>query len=256
MSLTTFSAFYYGFEFDSDFRYIDFDEGSGALQAEVALGSYTPTEMALVIQEAMNAVGTLTYVATFNRSDRSFTISSTANFDLLVSSGLASNKAYPAFGFTGVDRTGASTYTGGFAGSEYLPQFILQDHISTDNLQKLINPSINKSADGTVEVIRFGTEKFMQCNIKYATDLHIGGGSFKNNPSGVSDLQTFMQYITNKKPVEFMPNELSRNTYQKLLLESTVEEKDGTGYLLKELYDKGLPNIFETGIMRFRLIEN
>lgn len=254
MSLSTFSVFYYGFEFDTDTQYIDFDEGSGALQAEVELGSFTPTEMALNIQEAMNSVGVLTYTVTFNRADRSFTIDSTANFDLLVSSGVSANKAYPAFGFTGSDRTSASTYTGGFSGNEYLPQFVLQDHISTENLQKLVMPSINKSASGVVEVIRFGVEKFMQCNIKFATNLHIGGNHFKNNPSGVEDLQAFMQYITQKKPVEFMEDELTRSTYQKMLLESTVEERDGTGYLLKELYDKGLPDIYETGLLRFRLV--
>lgn len=256
MSLTTFSTFYYAFEFDEDTRYIDFNEGASDLQAEVVLGSYTPTEMALVIQEAMNAVGTLTYTVTFNRSSRSFTISSTANFDLLVSSGASSNKAYPAMGFTGADRTGASTYTGGHAGSEYFPQFVLQDHISTDNLQSLVSPAVNKSASGRVEVVRFGTEKFLQCNIKYVTDLHIGGSSFKNNPNGVSDLRDFMQYITQKKPIEYMEDEGNRSVFQKLILESTTEERDGTGYLLKELYDKGLPNIFETGIMRFRLVED
>lgn len=256
MSLTTFSAFYYDFEFDADSRYLCIDEGSGELIAELQLGEYTPTDMAIVIQSALNDVGTLGYTVTFNRSDRSFTISATGNFDLLVSSGSVATQGYSKFGFTGADRTGAATYTGSPAGNEYLPQFILQDHISTDNYQKLVSPSINKSAAGDVEVIRFGTEKFLQCNIKFITNKVSDGKVIRYNPTGVEDFQSFMQYIIQKKPIEYMPNELSRNTYQKFILESTELDSKGTGYKLKELYDKGLPNFFESGPLVFRLVED
>lgn len=256
MSLTTFSVFYYDFEFTDDFQYIDFDEGSGELTATVAVGSYTPTEMAEQIQDAMNAVGTLTYVVTFNRSDRTFTIESTAgNFDLLVTSGSSANKAYSKFGFTGADRTGDDEYTGVAAGFEYIPQFILQDHIPTENFQSLIDPSINRSSTGKVEVIRFGVEKFLQCNIKFATDLAMDGRVIRNNPDGVNDLIALMQYLMTKKPAEYMPDKANRNTFQKLILESTGSERDGSGFKLKELYDQGLPNFFETGNLVFRLIE-
>lgn len=256
MSLTTFSAFYYNFEFDGDSQYFCIDEGSGELIAEVALGEYTPTDMALVIQEALNNVGTLGYTVAFNRADRSFTISATGNFDLLVSSGSVTQQSYPRFGFTGADRTGASSYTGSHSGNEYLPQFILQDHISTDNYQKLVSPSVNKSAAGDVEVIRFGVEKFLQCNIKFITNKISDGKVIRYNPTGVEDAQAFMQYITQKKPLEYMPNELSRNTYQKMVLESTELDNKGTGYKLKEMYDRGLPNFFETGPLVFRLVED
>lgn len=256
MSLTTFSVFYYNFEFDGDSRYFCFDEGGGELIAEIALGEYTPTDAALAVQEAFNNVGALGYTVSFNRTDRSFTISvASGTVDLLVSSGSAAGQAYSKIGFTGADRTGAATYTGSPAGNEYLPQFILQDHISTDNYQKLVSPSVNKSAAGDVEVIRFGTEKFLQCNIKFVTNKVSDGKVIRYNPTGVEDLQSFMQYIMQKKPIEFMPNELSRNTYQKMILESTESDSKGTGYKLKELYDKGLPYFFETGPLTFRLVE-
>lgn len=256
MSLTTFSVFYYDFEFNADYQYIDFNEGGPDLQAVVEFGEYTPTEMATVIEDALNTAGALTYTVTFNRQNRNFTIAATGTFDLLVTSGASANKAFSKFGFTGADRTGAATYTGGPAGSEYLPQFILQDHVSTDNFQGLVNPAINKSANGRVEVVRFGIEKFLKCNIKFATNLSIGGSDFKYNSTGVEDLQAFMQYITQKKPIEFMPDTGTRTTFQTFILESTPEDKSGTDYLLKELYDKGLPNIFETGVLVFRLIED
>jgi len=257
MSLTTFSVFYYDFEIDSDAYQISFDEGAGELTADVDFGSYTPTELAVAIKTAMDATGLLTYTVTFNRADRNFTISSTAAFDLLVSSGASAVKAFSRFGFTGADLTGLSTYTGGESGDAYFPQFILQDHVSSDNWQSLIKPSVNLTASGQVEVIRFGVEKFIQMNIKYITDLANApdGKAIRKNPTGVADLQRFLQFVTLKKRVEFMPNELARSTFQTVLLETTDKEKDGTGYLLKELYDKGLPNIFETGKLVWRLIE-
>lgn len=256
MSLTTFSVFYFYYEFNSDFQYIDFSEGGPDLQATVDFGEYTPTEMATAIEDALNNAGALTYTVTFNRQARTFTIAASGPFELLVNSGASSNKAFSKFGFTGADRTGAATYTGGPAGSEYLPQFILQDHVSTDNFQGLVSPSVNKSASGRVEVVRFGIEKFLRCNIKFATNMMIGGNDFRYNANGVEDLQEFMQYLTQKKPVEFMPDTANRSTFQTFILESTPEDKTGTDYLLKELYDKGLPNIFETGVLTFRLIED
>ncbi len=255
MSLTTFSIFYYDFEIDADNYQISFDEGGGELTADIEFGSYTPTELATEVKTAMDAAGTLVYTVTFNRSTRTYTISSTAAFDLLISSGASAVKAFSKIGFTGVDQTGASTYSGSPAGDFYAPQFILQDHISTDNHQNLIKPSVNLTASGQVEVIRFGVEKFLSLNIKYITNLVMDGRVIKSNSTGIADAQRFLQFVTLKKRVEFMPNELSRNTFQTLILDSTEQQKDGTGYILKELYDKGLPNIFETGKLVWRLIE-
>jgi hypothetical protein len=255
MSLDTFSIFYYGFEITDSSRYISFDEGGGELTATLTMGSYTPTDIATEAQTALNAAGALTYTVTFNRSTRTFTIAATGTFSLLVSSGTSGASAFSMFGFTGTDRTSAATYTGGVAGSEYRPQFILQDHISTDNFQKLVSPKVNKAANGSVEVVRFGTEKFLQVNLKYITNKESDGRVIKYNASGVSDAQYFMRWITLKKEVEFMPSISDRSTYQSFILESTPDDKDGTGYKLKELYDKGLPNFFETGPLVFRLIE-
>lgn len=256
MSLTTFSIFYYNFEADDDHRYLAFDEGSGELQASLELGSFTPTDMATNIQTAMNEVGSNSYVVTFNRDDRSFTIeSTTGNFDLLVLTGTSGSSIFSVIGFTGADRTGDDEYTGGESGDFYEPQFILQDHIPTDNYQKLVSPAVNKSAEGMVEVIRFGTEKFLQLNIKYATNKVSDGRIIKYNPEGVEDLVRFMQFIMQKKEIEYMPNINSRSTFQKVLLEQTQDEPKGTGFKLRELYDKGLPNYFETGPLVFRLIE-
>lgn len=257
MSLSTFSTFYYGFEVTADTRYLCFNEGGSEIIADVELGSYTPTELAVIIKTALDTAGALTYTVAFNRSTRSFTISSTSTFALLVSSGSATASVFSVIGFTGADRTGASSYAGGTSGSEYKPQFILQDHIAIEDWQELVKPSVQTTANGKVEVVRFGIEKFMQCNIKFATNLNIAadGINLKNNPTGVEDLRAFMQYLITKKPVEFMKDLADRNTFQTFILEKTDNDSKGTGYKLVELYSKNLPNFFETGKLVFRLIE-
>ncbi len=258
MSLSTFSLFYFNFEINEDFRYINFDEGSGELTATIELGAYTATEIANQVASAMNAVGTYAYTVVFNRDSRSFTIASlSGSFDLLVSTGSSAASAFSVIGFEGSDRTGTNTYTGGESGDFYEPQFILQDYVPSENFQGSIAQTVIITASGQVEVVRFGVEKFIQMNIKYINNKADASDSkiFKYNPTGLEDAQRFMQYLMTKKPVEFMANIGSRNTFQQVLLESTPTEKDGTGYQLKELYDKGLPNFFETGKLVFRVIE-
>lgn len=255
MSLETFSVFYYGFEFDADHQYIDFSEGGPQLTASVELGAFNPEDLAVKITTAMNVAGALTYSCTFNRTTRIFTISSSGTFSLLIATGTSGAKAFDVFGFYGSNRTGSSSYSGIASGFVYEPQFIIQDHISTDNFQRLVMPSVNKSADGSVEVIRFGTEKFIQANFKFITNKESDNRIIKNNQSGIEDAQDFLQWAIFKKPIDYMPDISIKTNYQKVILESTPDNKDGTGYKLKEMYDRGLPGFFETGTLVFRLIE-
>ena len=255
MSLSTFSIFYYNFEITSSNKYISFDEGSGEIVAEIQTGSYTASELGTAIKTALEDVGGLTYTVTFNRTSRSFTIQAGSNFSLLVSSGTSGLSAFGILGFTGADRTGASTYTGGNAGSAYEPQFIIQDHVGKEDYQRLVDPSVLKTANGRVEVVRFGISKFIQMNFKYLTDKPSDGNVIKNNPNGLADIRSFMQFAFLKKPMEFMADISDRNTFDKVILEATPEDAQGTGFRLKELYDKGLPGVFETGVLLFRVVE-
>jgi hypothetical protein len=257
MSLATFSTFYYGFTVTDENKYISFAEGGPELIGEIEVGDWTASELQIKIKTALDIAGANVYTVSFDRATRLFTISTTVNFSLLVASGTSGASIFGLIGFTGADRLMAGTYTGNAAaGDIYNPQFIIQDHISSDNFQKLVNPSINKTASGRVEVIRFGTEKFIQCNFKFITNEAQDGKVIKNNPTGVEDLQRFMQFLIQKKPVEFMKDSAVRSNFQKVLLESFPNASDGTGYQLRELYDRGLPNYFETGIFTFRVLEN
>lgn len=255
--IDTYSIFYFINKVDDGNFYLNFNEGSGELTAEIETGSYTPTDLAEAIESAMNDVGVNTYTVTFNRSDRTFTIASTVNFSLLVATGSnVGSDIYSLIGFITTDRTGASTYTGNAAAQYYEPQFKLQEFVGVDDLQKAVSASINKSASGIIEVVKFGTEKFYEFNIRFITDYDQGvGGPVKTNLSGLSAARLFMQFLIQKDEIEFMPDISDRATYFKIILESTSEEKNGTGYRLKELYDKGLPGYFETGKLVFRFVE-
>jgi hypothetical protein len=257
MSLTTFSVFYFGHTVTAENNKIDFKEAVPELTATLNVGTYSLTDFVSEIKRALDAAGANTYTVSVNRTTRFITISTTATFELLVSSGShAGTSAFTLMGFTGADRTGAMTYTGDSAsGSAYYPQFVLQDHISTDDWQSSIMATVNKSANGEIEVVRFGTERFLQANIKYITDKQMDGNIIKNNQSGVDDAREFMQYITTKAEIEYMSDEDTPSTFQTVRLESTPDDRDGLTYKLKELYDKGLPGIFDTGPLKFRLVE-
>lgn len=258
MALSTFSTFYYGHTITSDNQYINFDEGSGDVAATIAIGSYTPTDFATAIQTAMNAAGTFTYTVTFNRSARTITIAtSDGNFSLLAASGNNVDfGAWTLMGFASTDLSGAATYTGDTtSGSVYNPPFKLQDYISSSDWRQASSATVNKSASGRVEVIKFGDEQFIQANIKYVTNItQPDSNIIKNDASNVANLRTFMQYIINKRPFEFMPDIDTVATFEEVLLESSPGYKDGTGYKLKELYDQGLPGYYETGPLVLRVV--
>jgi len=255
INATTFSLFYFNFDVDKSNRFLNFKEGAGPeLTASVAVGSHTFTEILTEVKTAMDAVGALVYTVTGDRDTREITISSTSAFDLLISSGTqVGSSVFATIGFTGADLTGLTTYTGNPAGQIYEPQFKLQSFISSEDSQESVNASVNTTANGEVEVIRFGLAKFIEMNIRYGTDLKADGKVIKNNPTGLTDLRTFMQFITTKAPVEFMIDIDTRSTFQKVILESTPSSRQGIGYRLNERYDNNLPGYFDTGPLTFRI---
>lgn len=259
--LPNFSQFYYGYEITAEpyNGYINVDEGTGEIAIEVPVGSYTLTELALSVQNALNTQGTLDYVVSINRATRRFTISANTAFDILANTGTnVGSSIYSLLGFTtAADYTGLSSYTGeNPSGKCYQPQFLLQSYIGPDDWQQRNEAAVNVSASGTqVEVVNFGIAKFAQFDIKFITNKKMDGFVIRNNSSGLEDARDFLQSITSKNFFEFMPNVNAPNTFYKVLLESTPDYQDGTGYRLKELWDQGLPGIFETGILKVRVLE-
>lgn len=256
--IETRSSFFYIDPVDTTNFYLDFDEGGPELTAQVEVGSFTHSELPSAIEAALNAVGALAYTVTFDRVSRKFTISATGSFTLRIASGThVGNDLFPLLGFTGANVGPGTSFEANLqAGTEYRPQFWLQEFVHADDNQMAINPAVNKTANGNVEVVKFGTEKFFEFNIRLATDIDQGGSGFiEDDSDGIGNLRAFMQFAIEKTNLEFMPDRDDKNSFYKVLLESTDASQTGTGYKLKELYDKGLPGYFESGSLKFRLRE-
>ena len=257
MSLETFSAFYYGHNITTDQTSLDFSEGGPEIQANLTVGDYSLTDLLAEVKTQMDTVGGQEYTITVDRNSRLVTISAPGNFELLVDTGSRTDSSiYTLLGFTGSDLTGSNTYTGTLpCGEVYFPQFILQDHVATENFREFIDPSVSISAAGEVEVVKFGDQRFLQCNIRFATDLPQPKiGPIENNPTGVADLRAFMEFITERRKIEYMPDRNDAATFEKLRLETTPEGQTGTSFKLKELFTQGLPGYFDTGILKFRKV--
>lgn len=257
MTIQTKSSFIYGFIIDSESTLLNFNEGIIELTAELNPGSYSLTSMATEVARALNQIGTIEYVVTANRATRVFTISSTANFDLLCNTG--SNvglSGWEVFGFSVLtDKTGQSTYDGDFnAGKLFTPQFHLQDYISFDDWQGFASSSVNESASGVTEIYSLGSRQFSEFNIKYQNNGLSGskGSSIDYDDNGVANLRSFMQFAITKGPIEFMQDRTDSNTFETMILEKSPGSSKGTEFKLKELTSRNLAGWFETGKLKFR----
>ena len=258
MALTTFSKFYYNFQVTRSNNKINFDEGAGELEATVNIGKYTPTTLTVAIKTAMDAAGLLDYTVTFDRDTRIYTISSDSAFDLLLDTGAQSAIGiYAVIGFNqGVDLTGLLTYSGDTsAGSVYNNQFILQDYLGPNKSKEQIDSSINESANGVIETVSFGVRRFIKMSLKWITNLEQNGKIIKNNPTGVEDLEDFLEYLITKGQLEFMPDKDNTAEFFTVIVESLPGSSNGTGYEIKELVDKNVPGYFEINNLKFRVVE-
>jgi len=255
MTIQTKSKFYYMDSVSATTQYVDFDEGAGELTATLTSGSYSLTDFATELARAMTAAGGQTYTVSLNRSTRKITISATGNFSLLLSSGThTASSGLVLAGFSGgSDRASTNSYlAASTVGSEYKPQYFLQKYVPSDNLQKEVMPSINQSASGKVEVLSFGTVKFIEMEIPFCTSLTQSGVAIENNATGEADIRSFLQAAVKKIDFEFMPDRDTETTFEKVILEKTPEDSKGVGYRLKEMLP--LAGYFSTGKLTLRVV--
>jgi hypothetical protein len=257
MQLSTHSKFYFGWQITTSNRYIDFNDGSARV-ATLKLGTYNSLDLAIEITKQMNAVSALDFTVTFNRTTRKYTISSGATFSLLALAGLnAGQSAFTLLGYsTTSDKTAASTYTAeNVSGLQYFTQLYIQSYKDTTTNRKAIDGVVNKSASGIIEVIKFGDERFMEGEFMFITDILQESGSInRTNPTGLADYTTFIEWCSEKAPVEFMKDENTVATFQTLILESTEADSKGLDYDIIEMYDRGLPYYYRSGKLKFRLV--
>lgn len=259
--INTYSSFLYNFEVTSNNKYLDFKEGAGAeITAELETGDFTLEDFMQNVEDAMNDVGSLTYSVTANRQTRIITISvASSTMNLLASTGTnVANGVWSLIGFVATDSGNVTTKSGTSAvGSTYSPQFKLQDYVSHEDFRLNRESTVSESASGLVRLHTFGIDRFIEMNIKFATNIYQpSGGPIINNQSGVDDLRSFMQFIMNKKSFEFIPDVDLPNTFHRVVLESSAGDSNGTGYKLQEQFTRGLAGYFETGIIKLRIIED
>lgn len=260
-TLTTFSKFYYGFEVTASNNKLDFNEGSGEITITIDSGSYTGTEIAVEIQSKLNASsGANTYTCSFNRSTRIFTIASNSAMTLLTNTGSNSaNSIYSSLGYsTASDTSSTTSHAAGSAlGTEYKPQFKLQDYIPKENWIEQLHSAVNETITGEQELFTYGNKNMMQCRIKYITDIPqpASNGVIENNASGVSQARSFLQWVAKKNSVEFMPDRDTPSSYDTYILMKNEYSNDGTTARLKEMYDISLPGYYDTGILLFRKVD-
>ena len=259
--INTYAKFYYGLTVTSANMYLDFDEGSGALVAEVVPGTYTLEDLADAVAQALNDSGSFQYTGSVNRTNRRITITSTGLTDFLAGTGanvVLGSSVFPTLGYAATDVMNATSFPAGNSiGSVYSPQYKLQDYVSHEDSRKNRDATLSKSASGKVEMQSFGVDRFFEFSIKFATDIYQpAGGPIVNNQSGVANLRTFMQWLADKNYAEFMPDANAPSTYFRVVLDSAPGSSDGMGYKLQEQFARGLTGYWESGILTFRIIED
>lgn len=257
MALLTKSKFYFGVSVDTENNVLDIDEGTGSFPVTLAVKAYAPSEIATALSSALNQAGTLNYSVTLNRTTRLLRITASGAFSIRRATGPNSaSNIYSVLGFPGgTDLTGLSQYEGtAGVGFEFEPQFYLLDYVPLEHNVKSVKASINETGSGAVEVIRFGTKRYMECSIDFISDQKfIGDEIWESNVNGVSDALNFMGFAIEKATMEFMPNRLDVANYTKLVLESTESDSQGVGFRLIEMLDYGA-GIYRTGRLVFREI--
>lgn len=246
------SKWYYGHFIDQTNNILSFNDGT-AKTATLNVGDYSLTEFVTEVARALNAASSLTFTTSLDRSTRLITIAGSSNFELSIASGASANP-FGLIGFTGSDRTGTNTYTGNVAsGSEFKPQVKLQKFIDFQDEQIASFSNVAKSANGSVEVVQFGLDSMMTCEVVYQTNNNTIGSAIENQANGLDNLRTFLQYGTQKRKMEFVPDRDTPATFTKCIIESTNASSTGTGYRLKE-YLGTTPGFFSSGTLKFRKV--
>jgi hypothetical protein len=236
-----------------------FSEGGPQLIAIIDPDGYSLAEFAVALQAAMRDAGALAYVVSVNRTGNAntLTISAPSNFQLLVATGTSLNPGWELAGFTGADRTGSANYTGNSkSGLQYYPQFLLQSYVPKAHAQESYDYTLNRSASGREELIRFGVDKFIEAEIRFVTNLPMDGVVIESRPNGVEKAVEFLEYITQKQRFEFVPDRATPLTFEKVIISSLPGFNDGTGFRLRELLDLNLRDIYDVGLMRMRVLED
>lgn len=247
--IKTRSAFTYGFLVNYDNDSFMLSIGIWSQLAKIKHGTYSFTEYAAAVQTAIADWVALygsgeVFTVTANRDRTLNIVSDSSSFTIDPSLVGAAISACPMLGIT-TALTGTDVTTG-LSGSEYVPQYYLQEYVSLDSNLEYENSSENISASGIIEAVVYNSLRRMECNIKFITDLEMSG-SIDNNPTGYQDAVDFMTYCITKGKIEFIPDVNDRSTFHTLIL-----EKASGSFAFKIKEESEFKHIYQTGNLRFR----
>jgi hypothetical protein len=234
---------------------LDFKAASGGsiLTATVPIGFYSLGDLLNAIVSAMAAADTVnTYTATANRSysggtqNRVTIATSGAYFSMLFNSGPnTSTTIARLIGFAVSDQTGSTSYTGtSSAGTLLQPVWWGKNYRDVNMLRKNFG-SLNISANGTKEAITYQIQQFFQVQFDYEPYSAIA-----------SSWQPFLTWAVQQQSLEFTPDITNPNTVYNCTLESTEYDSAGLGYEMREMIQEGMPFLYSTGLLKFRLNVN
>jgi hypothetical protein len=169
----------------------------------------------------------------------------------------AENPIYDVLGMTGGDVSGASSYTfSNPSGYQYRPQFYLLDYLAPEDNEQAVDGSINKSAAGVIEVVKYGLESFIEFTIDFINnDPRSDEQYIEQDLSGVENARSFMAEVIQKANIEFMPDRDDSSTFYTIQIERTQSNNLGLGYRLREKTQQGFVGYYSTGLLTFRLVE-
>lgn len=256
MALKGQSLFLYGYQVTEINRSLDFRAASGGpvIMATLTIGYYSLSSLLTEIARAMQAVDSLNrYTGTVDRTysggtENRVTISTTGTYlDLLFSSGprVASSCA-PLIGFNATDYTGATSYSGSSSsGTTLLTSADFPGYSYTSpNLLKANSGVRNLSSSGKPEAVVFSEQRFWELGFKYIEE-----------DLAESAWSDFLSWCCKQRRIEFTPDVLNPTVFYNGTLESTDEDANGMGFRLKEMLSDNLPGVYDTGILKFRVIE-
>lgn len=260
MALKKYSAFIYGHTINSNNRFLNFGESyldPDQRTAILDIGSYTISQMAGKIAEALNAAGNQEYTVTLDRNTRRFTISAPNPFELLVSSGnQAGVSVFSLIGFTGnVDLITQTAYSSDDpSGSMYITQTPLANFSDFDKNREKAEASVKTTPSGITEVVAYSTLERAKMDFPLITN-YTPQRYIRETNTGVEEALDFLNYAINKAPMEFLYEFDQPNNYIPVILDKTARSRSGTGFELRERVRDSLPGYFDIKGLVFLKIE-
>jgi len=252
MALQSKSLFLYSLTVDASNQNLPFKAAllGPQLNAVLAAGFYSLTDLAIQIEGAMNAADpSNTYTVAIDRTvmsgtENRITISTNGTFlSLLFATGTtAASSCRDLISFGIFDYTGFLTYTNGatsgvallteWFGNNYQPPEVFVKNFGT----------VNVSTNGTKEAITWTVQRFIGVEYKYEPQAKV-----------LTEWRDFISWIIQQKPFDYTPEISLPNVVHDVTLEKSSDDGKGLGFNMKEMIPQ-FPFQYTTGAMTFRII--